>query len=82
MQHKNEIQAHPDKHIDQDFPDYPDPSTSEGIINPKPEQNQATAAINIKDEEKKNKKTEVDEGDSDGSANAFLNTEELIDDED
>ncbi len=81
MQHRDEIQAHPDKHIDQDFPGYPDPPATKEIISPKTEQQQAVAAINVKDGEKENKKKEIDEEDSDGSANVFLRTEELFDDE-
>lgn len=86
---KESVQANPDKHIDQDFSGYPHLPAEEEIINPKSTEEKKVAALNTKDGEKVNdppakKKAlnkQVDELDSDGSANAFEGTESVRDDE-
>ena len=82
LQQKEEVQKNPDKHIDQDFPGYPHPPSQEKTINPKTKEDKASANL-----VKKEKYTGEDEQDSDGSANAFGESEndvlrgELDDDE-
>jgi hypothetical protein len=52
------------------------------IINPKPKEDKILANVNRKDREKRIRPSyEIDEGKSDGSANAFERTEEVTDDE-
>lgn len=89
MLEKEGVQANPDKHIDQDFPGYPHSPAKEEVINPKTKEQKKVAALNTKDGEKeidppakkKAIKKEIDEADSDGSANAFEGTERVQDDE-
>jgi hypothetical protein len=74
IKYKEETPTHPDKCIDENFPGYPNPaSTEEEIINPQTKKEEVR--------EKANKLIEVEEENSEGSANAFANTESLIDDE-
>ncbi len=83
IKNKEQVKTSSDKHIDQDFPGYPDSPSKERIINPKTNQEKKVAAINVQDGEKINKQQdkEVDEQQSDGSGGAFSATEFLIDDE-
>jgi hypothetical protein len=69
LQNKEEVQQNPDKHIDQDFPGYPHPPSQEKTINPKTKEDKANARL-----VKKDKYTDDDQ-DSDGSANAFGESE-------
>lgn len=69
LQNKEEVQKNPDEHIDQDFPGYPHPPSQEKTINPKSKEDKANARL-IKKEKYNN-----DEQDSDGSANAFGESE-------
>lgn len=86
---KESIQTNPDKHIDQDFSGYPHAPAKEELINPKTKEQKKVAALDTKDGEKvidppakkKNKKRDIDELDSDGSASAFEGTEKVQDDE-
>ena len=73
-----DVEKNPDKHIDQDFSGYPHAPASRELINPKTKQEKKSAAINIKDGEKINRREEQD---SDGSASAFDATESVQDDE-
>jgi hypothetical protein len=86
IEKKEQVKTSSDKHIDQDFPGYPDSPSKESIINPKTKQEKKVAAVNVQDGEKINKRQnegdEVDEQQSDGSGGAFSATEFLIDDED
>ena len=72
---KEEIPTHPDNKIDQDFKGFPSGPANETTINPGSPEEGKTAALDIKDGEKKNIPPEVrksiDEQESDGSANAF-----------
>jgi hypothetical protein len=76
---KEDVMDHPDSHIDQDFPGFPHGIAKEELINPNTRTQKKTAATDKKDGEKiidtpaKNK----NEGDSDGSANAFEGTESV-----
>jgi hypothetical protein len=89
--HKENIQSHPDKRIDQDFSGYPHAPAKEEIINPKTKLEKKVAAVDTKDAEKiinpqakkkiKPSATETGEAGSDGSANAFEATERVQDDE-
>ncbi|HKO81842.1 MAG TPA: hypothetical protein VJU78_15660 [Chitinophagaceae bacterium] len=85
-----DTQANPEKHTNQDFRGYPHAPAKEEIINPKTRQEKKIAAVDTKDGEKiikpqaknKNKSAgKIDEGESDGSANAFDATERVQDDE-
>jgi hypothetical protein len=79
MQDKQDIQKHPDKHIDQDYEGYPHAPSREEQIKPATDQQKKSAAVNVKDGEKKFK-TKPEEKDN-GSANAFERTENVSDDE-
>jgi len=69
---KEEIRQNPDKKIDQDFKGYPHGPAKDVTIKPKTKNEKKTADLNNKDGEKINyQKDEIDEQDSDGSANAF-----------
>ena len=86
-----DTKSNPDKHTNQDFTGYPHAPAKEEIINPKTKQEKKVAAVDAKDGEKiinpqakkKNKPavSKPDEGESDGSANAFDATERVRDDE-
>lgn len=88
---KENIQNHPDKHIDQDFSGYPHAPAKEEMITPKTKLEKKVAAVDSKDGEKiinpqakkktKSSATATGEGASDGSANAFDATERVQDDE-
>lgn len=85
---KQDIQNSSDKHIDQDFTGFPHAPAKEELINPQTKEQKKTASLNKKDGEKivdpANKKKELakkPEVESDGSANAFEETEALTDDE-
>jgi hypothetical protein len=74
------IENHPDKRIDQDFQGYPHAPAKEELINPKTKEQKKTAAVDIKDGEKmdqEDKKKQIGEEKSNGSANAFEGTEEV-----
>ena len=79
MQGKEEVQENPDQHIDQDFPGYPHSPSQDKTINPATKEDKANAQLVKKDAN--------DEQNSDGSANAFGESEndvlrgELDDDE-
>ena len=75
---KQDVEKNPDKHIDQDFSGYPHAPAYKDLIYPKTKDEKKSAAINVKDGEKINKKEEQD---SEGSANAFEATESASDDE-
>ena len=64
---KKEVQETKDKHINQDFPGFPHAPSQEKTINPKTTEDKANARL-IK---KENNKDEDSEQSSDGSANAF-----------
>ena len=69
---KEEIAENPDNKIDEDFKGYPHGTANDETINPKTSQQKDIAGIDNKDGEKRiYRKNEVDEQDSDGSANAF-----------
>ncbi|MBI3882986.1 MAG: hypothetical protein HY305_01885, partial [Sphingobacteriales bacterium] len=51
---KNQIQSNPDKHIDQDFKGFPHAPATTEMITPATATEKATAAVNIKDGEKRN----------------------------
>jgi hypothetical protein len=69
---KEEVQQNPDKKIDQDFEGYPHAPSKEHLIQPKTGNEKKTAAVNVKDGEKKDyPPKDLDQQDSDGSANAF-----------
>ena len=69
---KEEIAQHPDNKIDQDFKGYPYGPAKDETIKPQTEDEMKIADIDNKDGEKRiYKKSETDEQDSDGSANAF-----------
>jgi hypothetical protein len=81
---KEEVQRSKDERIDEDFPGFPDPPSSEKTINPKTEEDKVAANLKTK-----NEPPASDEGASLGSANAFEATEggdilrdELNDDKD
>jgi len=54
-----DVEKNPDKHIDQDFTGYPHAPATEELINPKTKAEKKSAALNIKDGEKINKKEEI-----------------------
>jgi hypothetical protein len=69
---KEEIKQHPDHKIDEDFKGYPAGPAKDGTIKPETDEEEKTADLHNKDGEKRiYKKEEIDEQDSDGSANAF-----------
>ena len=68
IQGKEDIQKNPDEHIDQDFPGYPHSPSHEKTINPKTNEDKANARLMKKD-------STNDEQNSDGSANAFSESE-------
>lgn len=69
---KEEIKQNPDNKIDQDFKGYPSGAATDETIKPETKQEKQTADLDNKDGEKRiYKKSETDEQDSDGSANAF-----------
>jgi len=80
---KEDVQKNPDKHIDQDFPGYPNNPSKEAVIKPSTSTQKKTAAVKTKDGEKKTKKTapqeKGSEQDSEGSGGAFAATEEVHD---
>jgi hypothetical protein len=87
IEKREQVKTSTDKHINQDFPGYPDSPSKENVINPKTKQEKKVAAVTVQDGEKVNKSKdkgeddEVDEQQSDGSGGAFSATEFLIDDE-
>lgn len=68
---KEEVQESKDKHIDQDFPGYPHSPSQEKMIKPETKEDKANARL-IKKENYQDKDTEQN---SDGSANAFDNSD-------
>ena len=69
---KEEIRKNPDNKIDQDFKGYPDGPGKDDTIKPKSRQQHKVADTDNKDGEKRiYKRSDTDEQDSDGSANAF-----------
>ncbi len=69
---KEEIRQNPDNKIDQDFTGYPHGTAKEEIIKPETEEEKKIADLDNKDGEKRTyKRNNIDEQDSDGSANAF-----------
>jgi len=92
---KEEVKKNPDKHIDQDFPGYPDAPSRETMIKPVTEKDKTNARLKEKDkkpykaesvqgegvQQKSIPADEVDEQSSDGSAGAFEGTEKVEDDE-
>ncbi len=68
---KEEIQQNPDQKIDEDFKGYPHGPANDETIKPKTKNEKETADVDNKDGEKRF--NEIDEQDSDGSANAFEN---------
>ena len=72
IREKDEIQKNPDKKIDQDFTGYPHGPAKEETIRPRSRQQKETADTDNKDGEKRSyRRTDIDEQESDGSANAF-----------
>jgi hypothetical protein len=80
---KKDVQKNPDKHIDQDFPGYPNNPAKDTVIKPTTPTQKKTAAVDTKDGEKKTRKTtpkqKGSEQDSEGSGGAFAATEEVRD---
>lgn len=75
---KMDISKNPDNKIDQDFPNFPHYPGKEEIINPKTKEHEETADLDNKDGEKREyQQGKVDEGASDGSANAFERSEDV-----
>lgn len=74
---KMDIPKHPDNKIDQDFPNYPHYPGKDEIINPETSNEKKIADVDNKDGEKINydRNERTDEGNSDGSANAFERSE-------
>lgn len=70
---KEEISKHPDPKIDQDFKGYPHGQAKDEIIKPQSSEEKEIADLDNKDGEKRkhNAGKDIDEQDSDGSANAF-----------
>ncbi|HET9745150.1 MAG TPA: hypothetical protein VFP97_05500 [Chitinophagaceae bacterium] len=72
IREKEDIKHNPDNKIDQDFTGYPSGPAKDETINPKTKEQKKIADLENKDGEKRvYKKNEIDEQDSDGSANAF-----------
>ena len=72
IRNKEEIKQDPDKKIDQDFNGYPSGPAKDETVKPKTEEEKKIADLDNKEVEKRiYKKNEIDEQDSDGSANAF-----------
>ena len=72
IREKEEIKQNPDNKIDQDFKGYPSGPATDKTIKPQTKQEKQIADLDNKDGEKRiYKKSETDEQDSDGSANAF-----------
>jgi hypothetical protein len=72
IQKKEEIKNNPDHKIDQDYKGYPHGPAKEETIIPKTRKEKIIADLSNKDGEKINyQKNEIDEQQSDGSANAF-----------
>jgi hypothetical protein len=72
IKNKEEIKKNPDNKIDQDFNGYPSGPAKDQTIKPGSDQERKIADLDNKDGEKRiYKKSEIDEQDSDGSANAF-----------
>ena len=70
------VAKNPDKKIDEDFEGYPHRPAKDETIKPKTNTQKKVAETDQKDGEKKDRKKykskiEIDEQDSDGSANAF-----------
>ena len=70
---KEEIQNNPDNKIDEGFKGYSKGPVNDETIKPKTKEQKKVADIKNKDGEKRNtkKKKEIDEQESNGSANAF-----------
>lgn len=69
---KEEIQQNPDNKIDEDFKGYPHGPAKDETIKPETRIEKDVADLDNKDGEKRiYKRSETDEQDSDGSANAF-----------
>ncbi|HJS53009.1 MAG TPA: hypothetical protein VJ765_00655 [Chitinophagaceae bacterium] len=69
---KEEIKQNPDNKIDEDFKGYPHGPAKDETIRPKTKDEKKVADLGNKDgDEGIYKKNEIDEQDSDGSANAF-----------
>ena len=83
MTEKEDVRNSTDNKIDQDFKGFPDGQAKESLINPKTADEKKTAAVNITDGEKINKKKDKDsdESDSDGSGGAFEGTERMREDD-
>lgn len=83
MKDKEDVKNSTDNKIDQDFKGFPDGQAKESLINPKTAEDKKTAALNITDGEKINKKKNrpVDEIESDGSGGAFEGTENMHEDD-
>lgn len=73
IKNKEEVQNHPDQKIDQDFKGYPHGPAKDETIRPETTEEKKIADIDNKDGEKRkdNAGRDIDEQDSDGSANAF-----------
>jgi len=68
---KETVAKSQDGKTDQDFPGFPHAPANEKLIKPKTEDQKKTAALDVKDGEKRN----ADEQNSDGSGGAFEATE-------
>ncbi|MBC7848387.1 MAG: hypothetical protein H7Y31_01560 [Chitinophagaceae bacterium] len=76
MTNKEDVSRNPDEHIDQDFPGYPHHPSKEKHIDPKSENDKLTSgAIKKTDQPEKRQNSSQSEIESDGSANAFEQTE-------
>ncbi len=78
---KEDVEKSPDNKIDEDFPGFPHAPAEKEMIKPESEKDKINANLNSKDGEKRNAKNEIDEQHSNGSANAFEESEFLRDDE-
>ena len=72
---KEDIPAHPDNKIDEDFKGYPHGPAKDRTIKPQTVEDDMTAGLDNKDGEKRiihpDERKGLDEQESDGSANAF-----------
>lgn len=74
---KETVAQSQDSKTDQDFPGFPHGPSQENLIKPKTGDQKKTAALDVKDGEKRN----PGEQNSDGSGGAFEATESVSDDE-
>lgn len=81
MKEQEEVQKNPDQKINQDYPGYPHPPSTEETIKPKSGMERKIADTHEKDGEKRNYPEDQGKEEDNGSANAFEGTETVQDDE-